>query len=96
MYVMDEPSKWEDSLYLVKFAYNNGYHASLKMSLFESLYGRKCNTLISWDIPIDRVVIGPEMLKDMEEQIIKFKHKLRTARDRQKSYVDKGRIFKKF
>jgi transposase InsO family protein len=51
MYVMDKPSKWEDYLYLVEFSYNNGYHASLKMSPFESLYGRKCNTLVSWDNP---------------------------------------------
>jgi hypothetical protein len=41
MYVMDKPSRWEDYLYLVEFAYNNGYHASLKMSPFEALYGRK-------------------------------------------------------
>jgi transposase InsO family protein len=41
MYVMDKPSKWEDYLHLVKFAYNSGYHTSLKMSPFEALYGRK-------------------------------------------------------
>jgi hypothetical protein len=44
MYVMDKPSKWENYLHLVEFAYNNGYQTSLKMSPFESLYGRKCNT----------------------------------------------------
>ena len=37
------------------------------MSPFEALYGRKCNTLVSWDNPIDKVVIGPGMIKDMEE-----------------------------
>jgi hypothetical protein len=41
-YVMDKPSKWEDYLHLVEFAYNNTHHASLKMSLFEVLYGRRC------------------------------------------------------
>jgi hypothetical protein len=41
MYVMEKPSKWEDYLHLVEFAYNNGYQASLKMSPFESLYHRK-------------------------------------------------------
>jgi hypothetical protein len=41
MYVMDKPSRWEDYLHLVEFAYNNRYHASLKMSPFEALYGRK-------------------------------------------------------
>jgi hypothetical protein len=57
MYVMDKPSKWEDYLHLVEFAYNNGYQASLKMSPFEALYGRKCNTLVSWDNSVDRAVI---------------------------------------
>lgn len=67
MQMMDKPSKWEEYLYLVEFAYNNGYHACLKMSQFEDLYGKKCNTPVSWDKFIDRVVIGPKMLMDMEE-----------------------------
>ena len=41
MYVMDKPSKWEYYLHLVEFSYNNGYQASLKMSMFEALCGRK-------------------------------------------------------
>lgn len=41
MYVMDKPSKWEEYLHFVEFFYNNGYQASLKMSPFEALYGRK-------------------------------------------------------
>jgi hypothetical protein len=73
MYVMDKPSRWEDCLHLVEFAYNNGYHKSLKMSPFEALYGRKCNTPVSWDNPTDRVVVGPELLKEMEDQMIKIK-----------------------
>jgi hypothetical protein len=73
MYVMDKPSRWEDYLHLVEFNYNNGYHASLKMSPFEALYGRKCNTPVSWDNPTDKAVFGPKMLKEMEDQIIKIK-----------------------
>jgi hypothetical protein len=57
MYVMDQPLKWEYCIHLVEFAYNNGNHASIKMSSFEALYGRKCNTPVSWDNPIDKVVI---------------------------------------
>jgi hypothetical protein len=47
MYVMDKPSKWEDHLHLVEFTYNNEYQASLKMSPFEALYGRKWNNPVS-------------------------------------------------
>jgi transposase InsO family protein len=35
---------WEDNLAFVEFSYNNGFHASLKTTPFEVLYGRKCRT----------------------------------------------------
>ena len=66
MYVMDKPSKWEDYLHLVEFSYNNGKQVSLGMSPYEALYGRRCRTLITWDNPLNRVVTGPELLKEME------------------------------
>jgi transposase InsO family protein len=66
MYVMDKPSKWEDYLHLVEFAYNNGYQASLKMVPFEALYCKNCNTPVRWDNPVDREVVGLEFLKEME------------------------------
>ena len=44
MYVRDYPKKWEDYFQLVEFAYNNHYQALAKLSLFEILSGRKCNT----------------------------------------------------
>ena len=59
MYVMDKPTKWEDCLQLVEFAYNNGQHASLGMSPYESLYGRRCRTPMTWGNPVNRVVLGP-------------------------------------
>ena len=91
MYVMDKPSKWEDYLHLVEFAYNNGYQDSLRMSPFEALYGRKCNTPVSWDNPTDRVVLGLEFLKDMEDQVVKIKQNLKAAQDRHKFYANKNR-----
>jgi hypothetical protein len=37
------------------------------MSPFEALYGRKCNTLMSWDNPTNKVVVGPKLLKETED-----------------------------
>lgn len=59
MYVIDNPSKWEDYLHLVEFAYNNGEQAALNMSLFEVLYGRKYRTPVNWDGSVNRVILGP-------------------------------------
>jgi hypothetical protein len=37
-------SSWDKSLLYAQFSYNNSYQASLKMSPFKALYGRKCRT----------------------------------------------------
>jgi hypothetical protein len=59
MYVRKKPTKWEEYLHLVVFDYNKSYQTSPKMSPFEVLYGRKCKNLISWDNPVERVMVGP-------------------------------------
>jgi hypothetical protein len=56
-----------------RICYNNGYQALLKMIPFEALYGRKYNTPVSWNNPTNRVVIGMELLREMEEQMLKIK-----------------------
>jgi hypothetical protein len=66
------------------------------MSPFEALYGRKCNKLVSWDNPTDRVVVGPELLREMEEQMLKIKQNLKASQDRHKRYTDKGRTHREF
>ena len=67
MYVMDNPSKCEDYLYLVEFSYNSVYQASLQMSPFEELYRRKSNVLVNCEKHVDRLIIGPEMLQNMKQ-----------------------------
>ena len=49
----------QDFLHLVEFAYNKGQQASLGMSPYEDLYGRRCRTPVTWDNPVNRVVLGP-------------------------------------
>ncbi|KAK8944845.1 hypothetical protein KSP39_PZI007983 [Platanthera zijinensis] len=48
MCVLDFKKQWEDHQYLVEFAYDNSYQASIQMAPFEALYGRKCHTSLSW------------------------------------------------
>jgi hypothetical protein len=96
MYVMDRPGKWEEYLYLVEFAYNNHYQASTKLSPFEILYGRKCNTPVSWSNPVNRLMIGPYMLKYMELTVKQVQQNLKVAQDRKKSYVDAKRTPREF
>ncbi|GKC86557.1 putative reverse transcriptase domain-containing protein, partial [Tanacetum coccineum] len=44
--VIDFGKGWERHLSLVEFSYNNSYHASIKATPFEALYGRKCRSPI--------------------------------------------------
>ncbi|GJW89069.1 putative reverse transcriptase domain-containing protein [Tanacetum coccineum] len=46
--VIDFGKGWERQLPLVEFSYNNSYHASIKVALFEALYGRKCRSPVCW------------------------------------------------
>jgi len=88
MYVMEKPSKWEDYLDLVEFSYKYGYQESIKMIPFHALYIRKYNTPVSWDNPTDRIVAGPDLLRDMKDQIVKIKQNLKASQERHKSYDD--------
>lgn len=67
MYCIDQQYKWEDFLALVEFAYNKSYHSSIGMTQFKILYGHKCRTLVSWDQVEDKVLVGLELLNEMEE-----------------------------
>ena len=79
MYVMDKPTKCEDCLHLLEFAYNNGQQASLGMSLYEALYGRRCRTPVTWDNPVNKIVLGPELLKEMEQEVVNIRRNLKAA-----------------
>ena len=81
MYVMNNPTKWEDYLHLVEFAYNNGYQNSAKMSPFEVLYGWKCITSVTWDSSVDRLMLGDHLLMDLEQLVTKVQVNLKEAQD---------------
>ena len=88
MYVMDQQSHWEKYLPLDEFTYNNSYHSSIGMPPFETFYGRPCRTPLSWDRLEDRVIIGLELIHEMEKQVRKIRQRLKEVQDKQKSYAD--------
>eukprot|EP00253_Pinus_taeda_P017334 PITA_17334 len=95
-YVMQQPTRWEEYLHLVEFAYNNGYHTSTQMSPFEVMYGRKCRTPSSWGGPEDKLSLGPDMLKEMEDMVKRVRVNLKAAQDIQKNFADRKRRFKEY
>ncbi|GKF09116.1 putative nucleotidyltransferase, ribonuclease H, partial [Tanacetum coccineum] len=81
----------DEYLCLVEFAYNNSWHESIKGAPFEILYGRKCRAPLCWNEVRERVIEGPELVEVMNEKVAIAKEKLKEARSRQKSYVNRHR-----
>jgi hypothetical protein len=82
---------WDKCLALAEFSYNNSYQASLKMTPFEALYGRRCRTPLNWSQTRERKFFGPALVEDAEEKVRVIKENLRIAQERQKSHYDKGK-----
>ena len=72
----------------MEFAYNNSYHASIKMALFEALYGRKCHSLIRWFEPGETKLIRSDLVTNAMQKVKLIRERLQAAQDRQKSYTD--------
>ena len=86
---MNRLDKWEDYLHLVEFSYNNNYQASLKMIPFEVLYGRRCKVPLSWCNIEEIMLLGPNMLAQMEKMVRQIKKNLKATHDMQKHYGDR-------
>ena len=54
--VLAYPQKWDECLPLAEFSYNNSYQESIKMALFEALYGRRCRTPLNWSEAGERTI----------------------------------------
>ena len=79
---------WESSLPFTKFSYNNSHQASIKMSPYKALYGRKCQTPLMWSIIGEKTLEGPAFVKEAEGKVALIHKRLLEAQSRQKSYAD--------
>jgi hypothetical protein len=73
---------WDKSLPYAEFSYNNNYQASIKMALYEALYGRQCQTPLFWSQTGESQVFRPEVLKDAERQVQMVRESLKVAQSR--------------
>jgi hypothetical protein len=80
---------WEKSLSYAEFSYNNSYQASLGMSPFEAMYGRKYRT--PWSEVGERTLLKPSFIKEAEDRVAEVRKKLKEAQSHHKSYSDKRR-----
>ncbi|GJV00721.1 putative reverse transcriptase domain-containing protein [Tanacetum coccineum] len=86
--VIDFGKGWERHLPLVEFSYNNSYHASIKATPFEALYGRRYRSPVCWAEVGDVQLTGPKIIHETTEKIVQIRQRLQAARDRQRSYAN--------
>jgi hypothetical protein len=87
-YVLTFDRSWESSLPYAEFSYNNNHQASIKMSPFEALYGRKCQTPLMRSNVGEKTLEEPIFVKEAEEKVTLIRKRLLEAQSRQKSYAD--------
>ena len=51
---------------------------------------------MTWDNPVNRVVLSPELLKEMEQEVVNIRQNLKASQDKQKRYADKHRVNREF
>jgi transposase InsO family protein len=81
-YALKDKKSWDKCLPYAEFSYNNSYQKSLKMSPFEVLYGRKCQTPLFWNEPGENQVFGQEILREVERQVQVIRENLKLVQSR--------------
>ncbi|GJU18437.1 putative reverse transcriptase domain-containing protein [Tanacetum coccineum] len=77
-------------------AYVRNYHASIKASPYEALYGQKCRSPVCWAKVGEAQLTGPELIQETTEKIVMIKQRMQAAQDQQKSYADRKRKLMEF
>ena len=80
--ILDLKGSWEEPLPLVEFGYNNSYQTSIKMTPYEALYGRPCQSPICWIEVGERSITGPDLIRDTSEKVGLIRKRLLTTQSR--------------
>ncbi|XP_074365297.1 uncharacterized protein LOC141706401 [Apium graveolens] len=88
VYALDFKGNWDDHLPLIEFSYNNNYHASIGMSPYDALYGRKCRSPLHWEKVGEKKVLGPELVQQTKDAVILIQKRLEATQDRQINNAD--------
>ncbi|GKD06895.1 reverse transcriptase domain-containing protein [Tanacetum coccineum] len=80
--VIDFGKGWVKHLPLAEFSYNNSYHASIKATPYEALYGQKCRSPVCWAEVGEAQLTSPELIQETMEKIVLIKQRMQAAQDR--------------
>jgi hypothetical protein len=77
---MEYPGSWDKNLSWAEFLYNNSYQESLKMALFEALYGRQCRTMLNWIEAGQKTIFGPAIVVEAEVTVRRIQENLKVTK----------------
>ena len=78
---MEFTGSWDRYVPLIKFSYNNSYQASIGMTPYDALYGRRCRTPVCWTKLNEHKVIDPDIVKDTKEKVQVIRQRLKVSSD---------------
>jgi hypothetical protein len=87
--IMEYQGRWDRNLPWAEFSYNNSYQESLKMVLFEVLYGHQCHTPLNWIEPGEKVIFGANLIDEAEVIVGHIQDNLKDTNSHQESYTNK-------
>jgi hypothetical protein len=59
------------------------------MALFEVLYGQRYRTPLNWIEPGEKVIFGPNIVKEAESIVCRIQENLKATKSRQETYAKK-------
>jgi len=86
--ILDNLGSWDEVLSLVDFTYKNNYQASIGMTPYGALYGRRCRTPLCWYQDGESMLVGPELLKQTTEKVQLVRDRMQAYQNRKKAYTD--------
>lgn len=87
----EKPKAWRSYLSWAEYSYNSSYHSSIKMTLYEAIYGRKPSQIPPYKKDTTSVQAVDEWLQDMHALLLLFKTNIREAKERMKQKTDADR-----
>jgi len=79
---LDFKKESDDQQALIEFSYNNSYHISIGMALYEALYGRRYRTLLYLQEIDKALTTGPKLIQATIDKIQVIQERMRAARSR--------------
>ena len=90
-FTSDRPHQWASWLPLAEFWFNSSFHASLKLTPFEALYGFPPPKLQSYVLGTTRVDALDSLLSQRQAVLNILRDHLAIAQDRMKTQADEHR-----